>query len=212
MSLISNKTNFIFFHLYKCGGNSFRKVITDLKIPTNEWGGVHGLPLDVKKHYELNVGMDKFENLFKFTFIRNPFDFLVSTYFYGKSYPNHFMHRPIVENNMTMEEFVLYYSNVRLEHQNPSKRPFGSNKVVTFKDWLLDENGNEIMDYVGKLETMDKDIKVIFEKLNLPISKAPIINVNPNRDKDYRKYYNDKSRALVESAFDWSLRKYDYTF
>ena len=52
MSLISDNKKFIFFHLYKCGGTSFRKVITDLKIPTNEWEGVHGLPLDVKTNYK----------------------------------------------------------------------------------------------------------------------------------------------------------------
>jgi len=212
MSLISDNKKFIFFHLYKCGGTSFRKVITDLKIPTNEWEGVHGLPLDVKTNYKALKQIDKFNDYYKFTFIRNPFDFLVSTYFYGKSYPNHFMHNAIIEKNMTMEEFVPYYMNIRLQHKNPSIRPIGSNKVVTFQDWLIDEEGNDIMDYVGKLETMDDDIKLIFAKLNIPISKAPTVNVNPNRDKNYRKYYTDKSRAMVEGAFHWSLNKFNYTF
>ena len=212
MSLISENKKFIFFHLYKCGGNSFRKVITNLNVQTYEWGGVHGLPLEVKEHFDKNKNNENFNDYYKFTFIRNPFDFLVSTYFYAKSYPNHFMHNDIIQQNMTMEEFVPYYMNVRTQHQNPSIRPFGSNKVVTFQDWLLDKDGNEIMDYVGKLETMDEDMKVIFERLNLPLSKAPTINVNPNRDKDYRKYYTEKSKAMVEGAFHWSLKKFNYTF
>lgn len=212
MSLISYHKKFIFFHLYKCGGNSLRKLLNQSDSHATEWGGVHGLPEDVRNHYLKEDKLEVFNNFYKFTFIRNPYDFMVSTYFYGKSYPNHFMHNDIINNNMTMEEFVPYYMNIRLQHQNPSIRPIGSNKVVTFHDWLVDKEGNDIMDYVGKLETMDDDIKLIFLKLNIPISKAPTVNVNPNRDKNYRKYYTDKSRAMVEGAFHWSLNKFNYTF
>jgi len=212
MSLISYHKKFIFFHLYKCGGNSLRKVLNQSDSHAIEWGGVHGLPDDVRKHYLKEDKLDVFNNFYKFTFIRNPYDFMVSTYFYGKSYPNHFMHNDINNNNMTMVEFIPYYMNIREKHLFKNERPFGSNKVVTIKDWLHDTNGNMIMDYVGKLESIQSDTKKLLKHLNIPESQVPVVNVNPNRDKNYRKYYNETSKNMIKQYFDWELETYKYIF
>ncbi len=212
MSLISYRKKFIFFHLYKCGGNSLRQVLNKVDTHSIEWGGVHGLPDDVRTHYLREDKLNVFDDFYIFTFIRNPYDFMVSTYFYGKSNPNHFMHNDILNNNMTMTEFIPYYMKIRENHLSSSIRPFGSNKVVTIKDWLHDNNGNEIMDYVGKLETMQSDVKKIFKTLNLPLSQVPVVNVNGNRDKNYRKYYNGTSKNMIDQYFAWELEKFKYLF
>lgn len=212
MSLISYRKKFIFFHLYKCGGNSLRQVLNKVDVHSIEWGGVHGLPDDVRTHYVREDKLNVFEDFYKFTFIRNPYDFMVSTYFYGKSNRNHFMHNDIINNNMTMLEFIPYYMKIRESHLSSAIRPFGSNKVVTIKDWLHDNNGNEIMDYVGKLESMQSDVKKIFKTLNLPISQIPVVNVNADRDKNYRKYYNDTSKNMIDQYFSWELEKFKYLF
>ena len=163
-------------------------------------------------HYHNKSKDIKFNELFKFTFIRNPFDFMVSTYFYGKSYNNHFMHNDIIHNNMDMEKFIPYYFKVREQHKDINIRPLGSNKVVTFKDWLLDNEGNQIVDYVGKIESYDDDMKIISEKIGIKEHQVPVINVNPNRNKNYREYYNDASKKMIENHFEWELDTYKYTF
>jgi hypothetical protein len=212
MALISEKNKFIFFHLYKCGGMSLRKFLQDNVKGCIELQGGHSCPKDMMIHYQGKSKEDKFKELFKFTFIRNPYDFMVSTFFYGKTYTNHFMHDDIVSQNMDMEKFIPYYFDVREQHKDPKVRPFGSNKVVTFKDWLLDDEGNQIVDFVGKIENYDLDMKIISENIGIEEYQVPVVNVNPNRSKNYREYYNDASKKMIEKHFEWELDKYKYTF
>lgn len=211
MALVK-QNNFIFFHLYKCGGMSLRKFLQDNVQDMSEIQGGHSCPLDMKIHYEKNNKAKQFQDIFKFTFIRNPFDFMVSTYFYGKSYTNHFMHDDIINNNMDMEKFIPYYFKVREQHKNPKVRPFGSNKVVTFKDWLLDNDGNTIVDFIGKIEQYNDDMLIISDKIGLDKNEVPLVNVNPNRSKNYREYYNSNSKRMIEKNFEWELDTFKYTF
>lgn len=168
----------------------------------------HSLPMDIKQ----TLGEVNFKSFFKFTIIRNPFDFMVSVFFYGKAYKNHFMHNAIVSNNMTMNEFIPYYMEVRAAHKKLEIALFGSNRVVTFKDWLLDDEGNEVMDYVCKLENIKSDLAVIFKRLDMPERLLPVVNTNPHRVKNYRRYYNMQSIQMIEKYFAWELEKYKYKF
>jgi chondroitin 4-sulfotransferase 11 len=210
MALVNEKKKFIFFHLYKCGGNSFRELLNEVAPNCVELQGGHGLPSDLKHHFDKTRSLEEFDEFYKFTIVRNPFDFMVSTYFYAKSYSNHFMHDEVTSRNMTMKEFIPYYMNVRIQHTKT--RPFGSNKVVTIKDWLHDEDKKPIMDFIGKLETIDTDLEVIFNELEIPLSQMPIKNVNPNRVKNYRQYYTPESKAMIEKYFAWELNEFEYKY
>lgn len=212
MALVSDKPKFIFFHLYKCAGMSLRKSINENVANCYELQGGHGLPSDLKTHFEKNESLEKFNEYFKFTFIRNPFDFIVDTYFYARNFTNHFMHDTIMQKNMDIEAFIPYYMNERILHQDESVRPFGSNKVVTIKDWLHDSEGNEIMDFIGKVETLDADMATIYEKLGLPKLDVPKVNMNPNRSSNYREYYSPKAKEMIEKHFSWELEKFGYEF
>ena len=94
---------FIFFHLYKCGGNSVRKVLP----PGTELHGVHVAPAEILHHYKVHSNEEKFNKMFKFTFVRNPFNFLLSTFYYATIFKNHFMNKDI--KGMNMDKFVPYY-------------------------------------------------------------------------------------------------------
>jgi chondroitin 4-sulfotransferase 11 len=206
MALINDEKKFIFFHLYKCGGMSFRKSLNEAFPNSYEIQGGHSLPKDFNLKGENGV---KYRDYYRFTMIRNPFDFMVSTYFYGKSYSNHFMHDDIIKNEMGMEEFIPYYFKHK-ENDKANKLP-GQNKVVTIKDWLHDDEGNIVVDKIMKIETMESDIRDLSVKLGSTININQT-NVNPNRDKNYRKYYTPISRKMIEEKFDWELNEFDYEF
>ena len=212
MALLNDKHKFAFFHLYKCGGMSLRKLFADIFEDNYELQGGHSNPIDLKIKFEKEEKLEKFENLFKFTIVRNPFDFMVSTYFYGKTYTNHFMHEEITRRNMTMVEFIPYYMNVLRQHKDSEIRPIGSNKVTTLLGFIQDEKGHILVDFIGKLENINEDMNYILKTIGVEDAQIPINNVNPNREKDYRKYYNSESKAMIEKYFAKDLDYFKYTF
>lgn len=212
MALANDKKKFIFFHLYKCAGMSLRHQLNEKLTDSYELQGGHGLPADLKVHFDKNDTKIKWDDYYKFTFIRNPFDFIVDTYWYAKNFTNHFMHETIMTKNMDIEAFIPYYMTVRSQHVNPEVRPLGANKVVTIKDWLHDHDGKPLMDFIGKVETIDKDMAVILKKIGLPAEIVPKVNMNPNRVPDYRQYYSPTAKAMIEKHFAWELKEFNYEF
>ncbi len=211
MALVNNQHKFIFFHLFKCGGNSLRKVFTEHAKGGQELLGVHCQPRDLKKHYDCRgqVAVDRFNEYFKFTIIRNPFDFILSTYHYVRKFKSHYMHEACI--NMDFKDFPKYYLKLMEEHIKT--RPHGANRLTYLYDWILDEKGEVFMDYVGKLENINEDAKTILTKIGLPPNvRVPIVNVNKMNDKPYREVYDYKTRAFVEKNFKKDLEYFEYEF
>ena len=67
--MVSNKHKCIFVHIIKTGGTSIDKLFR----------GRTGHKF--AKNYKKDVGNKKWNNYFKFTFVRNPWDKMVSQYF-----------------------------------------------------------------------------------------------------------------------------------
>lgn len=210
MALVNDNNKFMFFHLYKCGGTSMRKYIFDNTEDTYEMQSGHSSPIDMKLQFDYDGNPNKLDDYYKFTFIRNPFDWIVSVLFYAKTYSGHFMHNDVV--HMNMEQFIPYYMDFRNKNIQQKREMFGNNRVVTIKDWLLNDNDKLLVDFVGKTETIEKDMKIISEVLDIDYNEMPYINVNTNRGIDYRQYYNDASRKMIEDYFGWELDYFKYTF
>ena len=97
MALIKS-SNFIFIHIYKCSGMSIRKVLGD-NIPTIELCKSHATAKEVRDYcYSLN-GQFYFDTTFKFSFVRNPFDWVVSLYEFIRGNPNHVNYDAKIINN-----------------------------------------------------------------------------------------------------------------
>ena len=76
-------------------------------------------------------------------------------------------------------------------------------------NWLSDEGGNFLMDYVFKLEDpngMDK----VFNDLKIPKVKLPYKNKNGH--KHYTEYYNDETRDIVAEKYAKDIDYFGYKF
>lgn len=95
-SMVSTSNNFIFVHIPKTGGNSIQNILKnyseDIIIKDfNHQDGVERFGLrnnnfNYKKHstlldYKKILGKNLFEQMFKFTLVRNPWDRMISYYF-----------------------------------------------------------------------------------------------------------------------------------
>ena len=219
--LISHKKKFIFIHIFKTAGTSitenfvpYARLIDKIAhqyYPTkkaingiNRLFGIsgkgsqwatgfhkHASALEIKKKLNAEV----FDTYFKFAFVRNPYDWLVSYYYYVQESAYHPEYKKI--KGIGFEDFIPWYIN-----QSPH----------TMSSFLVDEKGNTIVDYIGKLETLNNDIINISDKLNIPVKKISKRNVTHKRkDKNYNEYYTPKTLKLVNDYFkkDFELLGYD---
>lgn len=202
MALVDHNRKFIFIHIFKCAGNSIRKVITD---PNNseEVGGGHANARDVRE-----LMGKEFDDYYTFTVVRNPFDWLFSTYYYVL-YSGQNRHKENVSLLDSFEDFPRHY----VEEMMAEQMPLGANKCTMLKDFVCDEDGNQIVDFIGKKETLQKDINTILTKIEMPSIPMPRINVNVNKaGKNYKDYYPPKLVDYVTKTFADDLQYFDYGF
>lgn len=156
------------------------------------------------------------DNYFKFTFVRNPYDWLVSNFLYCRGWHGCYI-------SSWANPSSQFYKD-RLIHLN-----LASNKtrVTSFKEWLkiftkgvmatqleliTNNEGDITVDFIGKLENITKDSSKIFNILNLNKFEVRHLNKTANKNKEYQSYYDDESRSLVEKYHERELNLFNYHF
>jgi hypothetical protein len=151
----------------------------------------HASALDVKNL----IGKDKYNELFKFAFVRYPLDLQLSIckcICWRKLHPLHF-----VIKAMSFEEYIFW----------GAKRGMGLQKR-----FLADENGEIIVDFIGRFETLQKDYEKILKLLTLPKVKLASVNQNHQRQRNHRSYYNEETKNIVSEHFKEDIELFGYSF
>lgn len=145
------------------------------------------------------MSQEVFSNFFKFSSVRNPWARAVSLYYRREGVPT--------SENISFDTFCeghLYASDTCRQptlHRNQL-------------DWLIDESGHIILDYVYKVENFSKAIKEINEltegRIQLQYMTA---NTNPNsKSKSYQDMYTNHTRQLIAKRFEKDIDSFKYTF
>jgi hypothetical protein len=74
--------------------------------------------------------------------------------------------------------------------------------------------GQILVDYIGRFETLEKDIAVIQKKLGLEMRRS-LKHKNPSskrKSKAYMEYYDEESKNLVKNYFQPDLDTFGYDF
>jgi len=205
---LTNGNNFIFIHIYKCGGMSLRKALID-KISTTEINQSHSTAKEIRDYCYLNQGKFFWETAFKFSFVRNPFDLVVSLYEFIKNNPTHENYLEV--KDLSFNDFCKW--NVNAVKDSKSNI---NGKLNTLTGFLFDDNGELLVDFVGKLENVNEDFKVIAKRLNFPLENPHNINVPhiniTDREPNYRKYYDEESKSIISDGFYYDLVNFNYSF
>lgn len=187
----------IFVHIPKCAGISVVKsLFGDFDL------GHAGI-----KRYQIMFGPAEFKNYFKFTIVRNPYDRLVSAFFFmkkgginenDKSWANRKFSR--YEN---FDSFVKGWVNRRNVDRALHFRP--QSKFICLG------RGHHALNYIGYFENLEADFALIARKLQL---NATLIETNRNssREKDYRQYYTEETKAIVADVYTDDFKLLGYSF
>jgi hypothetical protein len=132
------------------------------------------------------------KNYFKFSFVRNPFERLVSEYFWRKK-----------NGDILSETFVEFVDQVVLKNLMTDKH------LLPQHLFLEDNNGKLIMDFVGHFENLYTDFSMLCEKLKI---NASIEKIHSSKDYDYRDYYVDHTKKLVGEMYSQDLKLFNYKF
>ena len=133
-----------------------------------------------------------FNEFFKFAFVRNPWDWQVSLYSFMRQTPSHFQHDLI--SPMTFDKYIEWRVTEDRRLQ---------------KEFVVDGNGQQIVDFIGRYERLSQDFQHVCNVLELDTT---LPHKNPSSRRDYRIYYSEKSRRLVEEHFKEDLDFFGYTF
>lgn len=216
--LISYSHKFIFFHVAKVAGLSIKDALKDyaaepekFKIarPPKMLGGkpnklyemwestlVHAKARDAKKELPEEI----YNNFYKFAFVRNPWAWQVSYYHFILKEPTHIRYE-MVKSMSGFEEY--------LEWVVETKNPFSKGATKLQKEMITDKEGRLIVDFVGRYETLSKDFEYVCQKINL---KSVLPHLNSSGNRNYRSYYNEKTKQLVAKNFKEDIDLFGYQF
>ena len=193
--MISYNKKFIFIHINKTAGTAVEKSLLEYGDKRVEPKNDLNFELTYKqsqhfnyKEYKEYLGSE-YDNFFKFTVVRNPFDRVVSYY----------LKNSINQNNLSFSDWVIdRYKNKNFQDY---KRMYSD-----YTHWIDKDN----TDFILRFENLSSDFNILKQKLNIDC-ELKYHNVNKNR-LHYKEYYNEDTKEIITNHFKKELNTFNYKF
>lgn len=127
------------------------------------------------------------KNYFKFCFVRNPWDRVLSFYLFKK-------HNAAnkIPHDMSFEHFLL------------------SNSAEHFSDQYSYIDGFGDFLFVGRFENLQQDFNTVSNKIGIPNQQLP--HLNKTRRKHYTEYYDEETKQIVAEKYAKDIEYFGYKF
>ena len=196
--MICHNHKCIFVHIPRCGGTSM-----EIAIAGNDWWKVdpstkHLIVSTAQKIYE-----PYWNDYFKFTFVRNPWERMVSmskfSEFYGVNLNN---------GNIDMSGYLKKFPEIEVDPRSKSK----DDKFEPKKNSVYLNILNVELDFIGRFENINEDFEFIYES----IGKDPTTLVNDkwhqSKHKHYTEYYDEETKQIVAEKYAKDIEYFGYEF
>ena len=215
--LLSHKYNFLFVHIAKTGGTSVRAALQNLRwrdpyyLPqfiASKMSGLVGHKVGIKmpRHSKVICAKemlphDYFQQLYKFAFVRNPWDLQVSSFHHIRR------ERPQLMQGITDFETFLKW---KLNPERPYQYHIDTS-IEQQSDYLIDLQGKVIVDFIGHYENLQDDFDTACKQIGIKQIALPHKRKASDRS-EYKKYYNDETAELVAQHFKRDIEILGYSF
>lgn len=211
--LISYRARFLFVHIQKTAGTSLRQALHAAIPDLQGFLGTHDRALQAKRH----LGEEAYSGYFTAAFVRNPWERLVAWYAMIAQWREHHplwreswklpqprLWRYVLENSSSFEEFVLRCTAEVDDFDG--RKSFCWNQL----DYLVDERGRRIVEFIGRYEHFHSDAQRLFDRLGLRDVALPRLNVSSHHH--YSAYYSDELADVVRQRYQRDLAAFGYEF
>jgi hypothetical protein len=160
-----------------------------------------GVRFDARQVFGCYYPPSCYSDHYKFAFVRNPWDRLVSGWLDKVARPRA---HPIpfaaqLKSGATFRDFVEHCASADLDTCDHHFRR---------QCRLIDLNH---IDFIGRLEHYEDDLVEVARTLGLPVSSIPRKNVSESRQQ-YRAYYDEDTRELVARLYSVDIQMFGYSF
>jgi len=136
----------------------------------------------------------RFRRYYKFSFVRNPYDRLVSEYIFDKKWNEK-------TKNMELKEFLNYLSEqldseIIKAHYRPQV------------DFIFDDNNDLIVNFVGRFESLIYDWGKVMNKSNADLPELP--HINKGDRLHYMEYFDADTIAMANKLYAVDFKKLGY--
>ena len=233
MTMISHpEYNFLYVAITKTGCHTTKQSLVlsglgtkaDKNTPLAELSWKHPQHYTALEERQL-IGEEDYNNRFKFTFVRNPWGRLLSSYTsIYRSREGRRQKLVTYEDAISPEKFNEWAVDVltnRIVEKCSRKYPTCDHQRIMHwpcLDWITDKDGQIIVDFVGKHETLEEDYKKILSLIEARVKcpmphYVPLKRVNvSNQGFDYKHYYSDETRDLVSKHFEKDIEEFGYEY
>ena len=169
-------------HIGKTGGTSIERAF-GLKYGDIITRGKHWRPRQII----LKHGQEAWDEYFKLSFVRNPWDRIVSMFFFRRDY------RKMYPPDTSFKEFLGDWAELNPRWQ----------QIYWFQDKLDD------FDFIGRFENLEEDFKHICDQLGV---EAELPHVYKTNHIHYSHYYDDSMRDQLAELAKLDIENFGYSF
>jgi hypothetical protein len=204
-SCISVKKKFIFIHIGKTGGHPQVRGVFEKKLKD----AVNSPNLDKP------INHNKWDAYFKYTFVRNPWDKVVSAYYSPNTWFDRRSNHPLLNklpdnygpHNISFSNFV---KEILWDENGDPCQPHWVEQYKFIENFR--RQNEKWVNFIGKFENLNKDWGKVCQQIGID-EKLPYTNKNLIKQKrNYQEYYDDETIEIVRSKYKRDIELFSYTF
>jgi hypothetical protein len=216
--LLSVRYRFLFVHIAKTGGTSVRIALEGLRwrdpwywpmFLCSRFSHLSGHRIGTKlpRHAKVIAAKELlpkefFDRLFKFAFVRNPWDLQVSSFHHIRRERPHYL-----GGHQDFEGFLRW----KLDPERPYQYHVDTS-IERQSDYLIDLQGRVVVDFIGRYERLEADFAEACRRIGIPPPALPHRRQSADRARDFRGYYTAETAELVAHYFRRDIEILGYRF
>lgn len=190
-----NDSNTIFIHIPKTAGISIVKAI---------YGDV-SLEGHRSIYFYKHIFDKDFKDFFTFTFIRNPYDRLYSSFKFlqkgGMNQHDKNAFQKYLSHYSDFEDFVLNGLNNEIIYEIMH--------FIPQSEFVCSKDGEIMVDFIGRFENLYEDFKNLSGRIN---KELVLEHLNKNNKKDYFNIYTEDMKLKVKNIYKKDIEIFEYDF